>query len=87
MDKKENLDVLIIGHAGGVISRQYSHFFGGRNFQITGVELDSEVTKIAYKFFDLASQKGLTVVNADGRTYLQNSQEKYDMIFIDAYIQ
>lgn len=86
LDEKENLDVLIIGHAGGVISRQYSHFFEDRNIKIDGVELDPEVTKAAYKFFNLEEQKGLNVINADGRIYLQRTPKKYDLILIDVYI-
>lgn len=86
LDEKENLDVLIIGHAGGVFSRQYSYFFGDKNLKIDGIELDPEVSKAAYKFFDLKSQKGLNVINEDGRIYLQNSEKQYDLILIDAYI-
>lgn len=86
LEKKEDLDVLIIGHAGGVISHQYSYFFKDKNIKIDGVELDPEVTKVAYKFFNLAEQKNLNVINADGRIYLQNNQKQYDLIFIDAYV-
>lgn len=86
LEQKESPDILIIGHAGGTISRQYLHFFGQNHLKITGVELDPEVTKTAYRFFDLGKQKGLKIVNADGRIYLQGSQEKYDLIFSDAYI-
>lgn len=95
--KNQNLDILIIGHAGGVISRQYSYFFSKKfpgslnSFQtlpllnIDGVELDPEVTKTAYRFFNLKEQKGLKVINEDGRTYLQKTKKKYDFIFVDAY--
>jgi len=86
LDKKEDLDVLIIGHAGGVISRQYSHFFKDKNVRIDGVEIDPEVTKVAYRFFNLGEQKGINIINTDGRIYLQNSQKKYDLILIDVYV-
>jgi spermidine synthase len=85
LDNRENLNILIIGHAGGTISRQYSHFFKDKNIKIKGVELDKEVTNAAYQFFNLAEQKGLEVINVDGRIYLQKTPEKYDLIFIDAY--
>ncbi len=86
LKKEKGLDILIIGHAGGVISRQYSHFFKDKNLKIDGVELDPEITKAAYRFFNLAEQEGLNVINEDGRIYLHKSTKKYDLIFIDAYI-
>lgn len=86
LDKKENIDMLIIGHAGGVFSRQYSHFFGDRNIRIDGVELDPEVTRVAYKYFDIGSYKGLKVINEDGRIFLQKTNKKYDLILIDAIV-
>jgi spermidine synthase len=86
LDKRDKVKVLIIGHAGGTISRQYIHFFGNNNLKITGIELDPEVTKAAYKFFDLAKQKNLEIINTDGRVYLQKTKESYDLIFIDVFI-
>ena len=86
LNKRDNLDILIIGLAGGVVSRQYFYFFGEKNLKIDGVELDPYVSEAAYKFFNLSEQKGLSVINADGRTYLQNTQKKYDLIFVDAYV-
>lgn len=86
LEEKKDMEVLIIGHAGGVTSRQYSHFFEKENPKIDGVEIDPEVSRAAFKFFDLKSQKGLKVINEDGRTFLQKSEKTYDLIFIDAYI-
>jgi len=57
-----------------------------KNLKIEGVELDPEVTRAAEQFFNLAEQKNLEVVNMDGRIYLQSTKNKYDLIFIDAYI-
>ncbi len=87
LDKKrdEPVEVLIIGHAGGVFSKQYSHFFKDKNVNIDGVELDPEVTKVAKRYFDIDTQAGLQVFNEDGRLFLQNNNKKYDIILMDAY--
>ncbi len=85
LGEREDTDILIIGHAGGTTSRQYLHFFGGESLNIKGVELDPEVTKAAYKFFNLEEQQGVEIINEDGRIYLQRKESKYDLIFIDAF--
>lgn len=86
LEERENLDILIIGHAGGVFSRQWSYFFGDRNVRIDGVELDSEVTRAARMFFGVDDHKNLTIINDDGRMFLQRTDKKYDAILIDAYV-
>ncbi len=85
LENKEDIEILIIGHAGGVFSRQYSHFWGEKGIQIDGLEIDPEVTKAARMFFDIDSHDGLTVINEDGRIFLNKTEKKYDLIFADAY--
>jgi len=77
------LNVLILGLAGGTISRQLSHFYGDR-LHIDGVEIDKKVIDIGYRFFDLG-QKNLSVFNEDGTVYLMRSVKKYDIVIVDAY--
>ncbi|OHB20732.1 MAG: hypothetical protein A2939_00140 [Parcubacteria group bacterium RIFCSPLOWO2_01_FULL_48_18] len=85
LDKKSDIDVLILGSAGGVISRQYAHYFGDNGVRIDGVELDPEVTKAAYRFFGLGQQKNVTAINDDGRIYLEKNPKRYDLIFTDVF--
>ncbi|MBI4250270.1 fused MFS/spermidine synthase [Candidatus Uhrbacteria bacterium] len=77
--------ILIVGHAGGVFSRQFLHYFGGDGLTADGIELDPDVSAVARKFFRLDAQKGLTVINDDARSYLQQSKKKYDLIIADAF--
>lgn len=76
---------LILGLAGGGIPRSYAHTLPPTTrIELTGVEIDPEVIAVARKWFDLDDLK-LKIVNADARTFLANTQDKYDSIAIDAY--
>ncbi len=84
------LRVLVIGLAGGVISRQLHRFFSGMfDLEIDGVELDPDVVLMGRKHFGLDSDdnRNLRTYVMDGRTFLKMSDRTYDIIFIDAYSQ
>lgn len=49
------------------------------------VEIDPEVIRVAKEFFSVKNEKRLNIYNEDGRTYLVNSNKKYDLIVLDAY--
>lgn len=53
--------------------------------RISVVELDPEVEEVGRIFFGLNNFKDIKTVVADGRRYLYSSQEKFDLIFSDAY--
>ncbi|KKP57535.1 MAG: Spermine synthase [Candidatus Moranbacteria bacterium GW2011_GWF1_34_10] len=49
------------------------------------VEIDPMVTELAKKYFRLADNPQLNIYHEDGRMYLNRTQEKYDVIFGDAF--
>jgi predicted membrane-bound spermidine synthase len=49
------------------------------------VELDPAVVEVAERFFELPSDGRLQVFVNDGRMYLQNVDQKYDVVVVDAY--
>lgn len=50
------------------------------------VEIDPNTTKFAKKYFDLnTGDPRLRIFEEDGRTYLNRTKEKYDIIYIDAF--
>jgi len=49
------------------------------------IEIDPKVTELAKKYFKLKENPRLTIYHADGRVYLNKTQEKYDVIFGDAF--
>ena len=75
----------MLGNAGGTIARQYGHFWP--RTRVDGVEIDSELTDVGYRYFDMGSNPNLTVDDEDARPWLRASDDRYDMIVIDAYRQ
>ena len=51
----------------------------------TAAELDPEVAQIADRFFSVRPEHNFDVEIKDGRVWLSHSDEKFDVILIDAY--
>jgi spermidine synthase len=49
------------------------------------VEIDPEVTRIVYQHLGLPANTRITTYNTDGRWFVMNCDEMYDVIFTDAY--
>jgi len=67
-------------------------FSGPKNFLenypdslIDVVEIDSKVIEIAKTYFSLKDNPRLQIFNDDARTFLMNSDDKYDLIILDAF--
>ncbi len=84
MLEKKELDILIIGFAGGTIANQMKYFCEDKIINIDGVEIDNEVIDISKKYFD-TNDKGFNIYNEEGRMFLKQAEKKYDLIIIDAY--
>jgi len=79
---EEPKTVLILGHAGGSFTRIFNTYYP--ELEITGVEIDPAVTRIAEEYMGL-SDATVNIVHADARTFLLNTEEQYDLILIDTY--
>jgi spermidine synthase len=75
--------ILEIGFGGGRTA-WYLHKFLP-DVQVTSVELDPTVLELAKKYFGIKDEPNFHVANRDGRLFLQESKDKYDIILIDAY--
>lgn len=53
--------------------------------QIDVVEIDPDVRDVAIKFFGFKEDRRLQVFIEDGRIFLRRSNNKYDLIMMDAY--
>ena len=49
------------------------------------VEIDPDVIDVAKKYFEVQENPRLRIFNDDGRNFLLNNDEKYDLIILDAY--
>lgn len=77
--------MLIIGNSGGSIARAYGTFYPG--VEIDGVEIDPEVSQAGRDYLGNDDNPRLEVITADGRPFLQETDERYDVIAVDAYRQ
>jgi SAM-dependent methyltransferase len=77
--------MLVIGNAGGTVARAFGELYA--DVEIDGVEIDGEVTDAARRYMGLDDNPGLNVVTADGRPYLELTDQSYDIIVVDAYHQ
>lgn len=77
----ETKDILILGNGTGTFATQCKRYFD--DTQITGVEIDDKITKLANTYFDLPED--VDVVTYDGRAFLNASKDQYDVIMVDAY--
>jgi spermidine synthase len=76
--------VAILGNAAGTTARALGHYFP--RTQVDGVEIDPELTHLGRKWFELRNPR-LRVFHEDARPYLRRTDERYDLIMVDAYRQ
>ncbi len=74
--------VAIVGLAAGTTARQMTAVYG--NIPIDGYELDPKIVEVGRKYFDM-NMSNLNVIIGDGRLNLERSEQKYDIIAVDAY--
>lgn len=75
--------ILMIGMGGGRTS-WYLHKVLP-DAELTVVELDPEVVRLAKKHFKVREEPNYRIVVRDGRSFLMREKEKFDLILVDAY--
>ncbi len=74
---------LVVGLGGGSIPAYLLEAFP--NVQIDAVEIDPVVADVAQTWFGLGPHPRLTVHVDDGRHFVETTQNRYDLVFLDAY--
>ena len=74
--------VAIVGLAAGTTARQMTAVYGG--IPIDGYELDPKIVEVGQKYFGM-TMPNLNIIIGDGRLNLERSEQKYDIIAVDAY--
>ena len=77
--------VAILGNAGGTTARALGRFYP--EARVDGVELDPAVSRAGREYFGMEDNPNLTVHDADARPFLRRTDERYDLIIVDAYHQ
>ena len=80
-EKKEDFSILVLGNGSGTFATQCQKHFGID--KIDAVEIDQSITDLAREYFNLPEE--VNVYTYDGRAYLNASEEKYNVIMVDAY--
>ncbi len=75
--------VAVLGNAGGTTARAFGVFYP--RAEIDGVELDPQVTEAGRRYLGLDDNPRLHVHTADARPFLRRTDERYDLVFVDAY--
>lgn len=75
--------VLMEGLGGGSTPRAYQHYY--TNVMVDVVEIDPVVVEVAKKYFNVTETPNLVIHTNDGRIYLRQTTNVYDVILMDAY--
>ena len=75
--------VLVIGLGGAAVQKRIWHDFD--DVEVTTVELDPDVVDAAYQWFELPRDARLPIEVDDGRRFLQRTDERFDVIMVDAF--
>lgn len=81
---REMQDILVLGLAGGSVVKTLVdevNFTGS----ITGVDIDSEIIKIANTYFELDKIPNLRVIIDDAQKFVKQREQKYDLIIVDIF--
>ena len=76
--------ILVLGVAGGSVVKTLVEDFKF-NKQITGVELDPVVIKIAKKHFKIDEISNFDLIEADAKQFVRKTKSLYDLIIIDVF--
>jgi spermidine synthase len=82
---REPRRVAVLGNAGGTTARAFARFYP--RTVIDGVEIDPEVTDVGYELFGMGENPRLTTHDDDARPFLRRTDERYDVVYVDAYHQ
>ncbi len=77
--------VLIVGLGGGAMVHFLTHY--DPKVQVDAVEIDPAVVKIAAERFGVKSQGNVRVITADALEFLAQTDQKYDVIYMDAFLK
>ncbi len=75
-------EIFVIGGGSYSMPKFFADYY--KDSKVTVVEIDPKVKEVAEKFFDLKNSR-ITTEIGDGRAALKGKNEKYDLIFEDAF--
>jgi len=77
--------VLLVGLGGGGMVHFLKHY--DPDVRVDAVEIDPAIVKIAEGYFGVRSGGNVNIVTADGLRYLEKTDQRYDVIYLDAFLK
>lgn len=78
--------VLVLGMGGGSVAETIRQDFNSEA-EITFVEIDPEMIRIALEEFDLEQYSNIRVIEADAAEYVKTAIAAFDVVIVDLFIQ
>lgn len=75
--------ILVVGLGGGTLAGFLHRHYPAA--EIDAVDIDPEVVSVAKQYFGFREDHRLRAHVADGRRFIENAREPYDLIFLDAF--
>ena len=82
---REPRSLAVLGNAGGTVARAFGVYWP--RVDVDGVEIDPAVTDAGFRYFGLGDNPRLRAHDADARPFLRATDERYDLVYVDAYHQ
>ncbi len=82
-EKLQPTDILVIG--GGAFTYPQAFSRANPESYVTVVEIDEKLADISKEYFGLVDSQNMTIIHEDGRVYLNQSNKKFDVIYMDAF--
>ena len=77
--------VLIVGLGGGAMVHFLKHY--DPEVKVDALEIDPVVVEVADRYFDVRSEGNVTILTTDGVKYLEHTPQRYDVIYMDAFLK
>jgi spermidine synthase len=75
--------ILVVGLGGGTMPMFLRKYYP--NARIDAVDIDPDVVHVAKTYFGFREDERLKAHVGDGRAFVENTREPYDIIFLDAF--
>lgn len=75
--------ILMIGGGTFTVPKLLSQKYPESHIDV--VEIDPALTALGEQYFGFSPAPNISVINQDGRVFVNNNDKKYDLIYIDAY--
>jgi spermidine synthase len=77
--------VLIVGLGGGAMIHFLRHY--DPSIKIDVLEIDPAIVKIADEYFGIQPSDNVKILTVDGFKYLKETESRYDVIYMDAFLK